>query len=456
MQDFKEKFIAVLGAGIEGFSSAAFLKKKGAYVTVLDQKTESELDPEIVRKFRELYIETIFAPNCLTNLSKFEILLRTPGIRPDLAELQQAVQNGAVLTSNTKVFFDNCPAKIIAVTGTKGKGTTASLIAEILKRAGKTAHLGGNIGTPALDLLPNITPNDLVVLELSSFQLFDLQKSPHVAVVLMVVAEHLDWHKNVKEYKEAKFNIAKYQNPQDFTIVSIDYPASKEFLNIGQGKKLQVSIESELSNGVFVSNGQLYRRVGAAAELVVPVDQVGLFGKHNLENIAAAVGAVTALGVKVEPMIEAIKEFKGLEHRLEFVKDVNGVKYYNDSFSTTPETAIAAIKSFSQPEIVILGGSDKGSDYTELGQQIANSQNVKAVILIGQMGPKIKEAIDKAGEFKGKFLEGAKNMGEIVAQAKEIAENGDMALLSPACASFDMFKNYKDRGIQFKETVNKL
>lgn len=453
---FKEKLVGVLGAGMEGVSSAAYLKQQGAYVTVLDQKTKDQLETSIVEQLTTLGVQNIFAPDCLKDLSRFELLVRTPGIRPDIPEVKTAVAAGRLVTSNTKIFFEKSPAQIVGVTGTKGKGTTASLITEILNRAGKKAYLGGNIGTPALDLLPSLTPADYVVLELSSFQLFDLEKSPHVAVVLMVVPEHLDWHKDVNEYKEAKFNIVRYQNPQDFTIVNIDYPISSEFLNIGPAKKIQVSTERELSNGVFISNDQIYRRVGVAAERVMGTTEVSLVGEHNLENILAAIAAVTTLGVGVDHVSQAVREFKGLEHRLEFVKEVNGVRYYNDSFSTTPETAIAAIKSFTSPEILILGGSDKGSDYSELGKTVVDSSNIKAIILIGQMAGKIKEAIQRAGEFKGKVLENAGSMEQIFSQIKNVSENGDIVLLSPACASFDMFKNYKERGKFFKEIVNKL
>lgn len=453
---YKEKFVGVIGAGVEGLSSANYFKNEGAYVTVLDQKTIDQLDPDIVQKLNSLGVKTVFSPSCLDNLASYEILVRTPGIRPDIPQLLQAKEQGKTITSNTKVFFSHAPAITIGVTGTKGKGTTASLIYEILKRAGKKAFLGGNIGIPALDLLPNLTPADYVVLELSSFQLFDLDRSPHVAVILMVVQEHLDWHKDINEYKQAKFNIAINQNPQDFAVVNVDYPMSKEFLEVGQAKKLEISTKNELSNGVFLANDQIYRRVGVAAERVITTSEVGLVGAHNLENILAAVGAVTALGVAVQPITRAIKEFKGLENRLELVREVDSVKYYNDSFSTTPETAIAAIKSFSQPEIIILGGSDKGSDYTELGQTIVNTPNIKAVILIGQMGPKIKETIQKAGEFKGQIKEGAKDMAEIFSQIKEVKESGDVVLLSPACASFGMFKNYKERGDQFKSEVVRL
>lgn len=456
MSLFSEKLVAVLGAGIEGYSSATYLKSQGAYVTVLDQKSKEEIEADLVNKFSALGVETKFHPDSLSDLTRYEILVRTPGIRPDLPAIENRIKSGATLTSNTKIFFEQAVGKIIGVTGTKGKGTTSTLIYQILRTAGKKVFLGGNIGTPALELLPQLSPDSFAILELSSFQLFDLTKSPHLAVVLMVKSEHLDWHKDLAEYKGAKFNIITHQGPADFAVINVDYPISKEFLELGSGKKIQVSTKSELNSGVFLTNDSVYRRVGVAAERVVGVSEIGLLGRHNWENVVAAVGAATALGINLEPIALAVKSFKGLENRLEFVKDVDGVRYYNDTFSTTPETAIAAIKSFSQPEIVILGGSDKGSDFTELGQTIIGSTNVKAVILIGQMAGNIKAAIEKAGQFKGQIKEGAKDMGEIVSQAKEVAESGDIVLLSPACASFGMFKNYKERGRLFKEEVNKL
>ncbi|HSX57655.1 MAG TPA: UDP-N-acetylmuramoyl-L-alanine--D-glutamate ligase [Candidatus Saccharimonadales bacterium] len=456
MRVYKEKLVAVIGAGVEGYSSATFLKNQGAFVTVLDQKTKDQLGSEVVEKFSSLGVKTNFGPDSLTDLSHFEILVRTAGIRPDVAQIDARVKQGATLTSNTKIFFDQTSAKIIGVTGTKGKGTTATLIYQILRTAGKNVFLAGNIGNPALDLLPQLTPESFVVLELSSFQLFDLDKSPHVAVVLMVVEEHLDWHKDIHEYKAAKFNLVAHQGAADFAVINIDYPHSREFLELGNSKKIQVSTKAELNTGIFVSNDSIYRRLGAAAERVVGLSEIGLLGKHNWENVASAVGAATALGIAINPINTAIKNFKGLEHRLEFVRELEGVKYYNDTFSTTPETAIAAIKSFTAPEIVILGGSDKGSNYEELGKEIVNAANVKTVVLIGQMAGKIKEAIEKAGQFKGEIKEGAKDMAEIVSQARESAKSGDIIVLSPACASFGMFKNYKDRGMQFKEIVNKL
>jgi len=453
--EFKGKKIAVLGTGIEGLSSAKFLKEAGALVTLLDQKNQDQLTADTIMAARSLNLDVYWGANYLTFLNQFEIIVRTPSIRPDLPTLSLAKGHGALVTSNTQIFFDLCPCPIIGVTGTKGKGTTSTLIYEILKKEGKSVFLGGNIGNPPLDFLAQLKPSDLVVLELSSFQLFDLTKSPQVAVVLMVTSEHLDWHKDATEYKEAKFNIVRNQRPEDFAIVNIDYQVSREFLQVGQGQKISVSSHSTLESGVYLKNEFVYRNFGKE-EKVVEIEKVGLIGPHNLENVVAAVGAASALSVSVDSISQAIQEFKGLEHRLELVREEAGVKFYNDSFSTTPETAIAAIKSFQDREILILGGSDKGSDYTELGRTIVSAQNVKALVLIGQMGSKIKLAVEAAGSFSGKILEGAKNMEEIVTQAKSVAQSGDVVLLSPACASFDMFPNYKERGRQFKEVVNSI
>ena len=455
MLSFKDKKVAILGTGVEGISSARYLKSQGALVTLLDQKNQDQLPNEVVAQAQNLKVDVFWGPGYLKTLNKFDLIIRTPGIRPDLPELLEAKRRGLEVSSNTKIFFDLCPCPIIGVTGTKGKGTTSTLIAKILEKAGKGVYLGGNIGKPPLDFLLELKSEDWVVLELSSFQLFDLTQSPHVAVVLMVTSEHLDWHVSSQEYKEAKFNIASHQTEKDFAVVNVDHPASKEFLEVGSGKKVNVSGKRELDKGVYVREGLIYRRFGPE-EKVIETGKVGLIGPHNLENVVAAVGAVSVLDIPLEPIVEAIQEFKGLEHRLEFVRELDGVKYYNDSFSTTPETAIAAIKSFTQPEIVILGGSDKGSDYTELGQVISSAKNIKALVLIGLMGPKIKEAIEKFGGFRGKILEGAKNMEEIVSQARGEAKSGNVVLMSPACASFDMFKNYKHRGELFKEEVRKL
>jgi len=451
--DFKGKKVAVIGVGVEGKSTLNYLEDKNAKLFLLDQK--ETLDPEIITLAKSIGVQLHLGKNYLETVDQFDLIFRSPGVRPDLPELLRAKEAGVRVTSQTKYFFDTCPCPIVGVTGTKGKGTTATLIFEMLKADGRKVFLGGNIGQAPLDFLQKLTGESIVVLELSSFQLIDLEKSPQVGVVLMITSEHLDWHQNTSEYIEAKKPIVKYQSERDFALVNVDYPTSKEFLAVGGGHKIAVSTKEKLEMGVFIEKGIIYRNL-KSPERVVQVEEVGLIGPHNLENIVAAVGAASVLEVPLDSIVQVVKEFKGLEHRLEFIRETAGVKFYNDSFSTTPETAIAAIRSFSEPEILILGGSSKNSDFMNLGKEIISRENLKALILIGQEGPRIKKAINTQGEFKGQILEGAKSMEEIISQARDVADSGDIVLLSPACASFDMFKNYKERGELFKKEVMNL
>ena len=427
--DFKEKKIAVIGQGLEGESSAKFLKEKGAEVTVLDQKQGGKY---------------------LDGLEKYDLIVRSPGVR--LPELERKVSKDKI-TSQTKLFFDLCPAPIIGVTGTKGKGTTASLIYEMLKAEGKDAYLGGNIGVPPFDFLNKLNKDSIVVLELSSFQLIDLHKSPHIAVVLMITSEHLDYHKDVLDYVSAKRNILRFQKSDDFAIINREYPASNESDVETNAKVYFVSREREIDEGCFARDGKIVIRTKERELPVFETKDLILRGEHNFENVCAAVMAAYLSGVSVKNIQNVLADFKGLEHRLELVGQVNGVEYYNDSFSTTPETAIAAIEAFEEPEILILGGSSKKSNFEELGQLISGKGNIKAIIGIGVEWPKIKEHIKSSSIL---IIEDATNMNQIVQAASKIALPGDVVLLSPACASFDMFKNYKDRGEQFKSEVHKL
>ncbi len=429
MADFKGKKIAVLGLGVEGESSVEFFKKQGAQVSVLDIKDNK---------------------GYLKDLNQYDIIVRSPGVRLDNLEILEGK-----VTSQTKLFFDLCPCSIIGVTGTKGKGTTSSLIYEMLKTEGKDAYLGGNIGVPPLTFLEKLTSGSIVVLELSSFQLIDLSKSPHIAVMLMTTSEHLDWHKDVLEYIDAKRNILRHQVESDFAIVNKDYPASRESDVYSSAQIFYVSREDEVMEGCFVKNENVTVRRGGVEQEIIETAEILLPGKHNLENVCAAAMAAILAGVSRKNIAQVLRTFKGLEHRLELAREVNGVRYYDDSFSTTPETAIAAIEAFTEPEILILGGSSKKSDFKELGQLIFEKPNIKAIIGIGVEWERIKESIghQRAGLT---YIEDCKNMTEIIIAVSKIAEDGDVVLLSPACASFGMFENYKDRGEQFKKEVNNL
>lgn len=453
--DFKNKKIAVLGFGVEGVASAKYLHGKGAVVYVLDKRQKGELDQQFVTPIERLGVQFVVGENYLSDLSQYDMIVRSPGVKRSMPELVQAEKDGVMITSQTKLFFDLCPAKIIGVTGTKGKGTTSSLIYEMLKADGRDVYLGGNIGFPPFAFLNQLTGQSIVVLELSSFQLQDLGKSPHIAVMLMVTSEHLDYHATVEEYVDAKRNILRYQTQDDFAILNRDYPATNESDIHTDGKIFFVSRERETDNGCFAFGGKIIIRKNGNDQEVIKTEDVFLPGKHNLENVCAAVMAANLAGVGREEIAYVLRSFKGLEHRLELVREIDGVKYYDDSFSTTPETAIAAIEAFDNPEILILGGSSKNSDFSELGKVIRHAKNIKAIIGIGEEWERIKLLISHTTD-KILLIEGAVTMDQIVQAASKLAQPGDVVILSPGCASFDMFKNYKDRGEQFKKAVSSL
>lgn len=450
LSDLQNRKIAILGYGIEGKAVADFLHKRGIEYAVMDKKDGGDY---------------------LKDLSDYEIIFRSAGIRADLPEIQKAVAGGSKLTSQIKFFMENCPAQIIGVTGTKGKGTTAKLIYEILKRADKSAYLAGNIGIPAIGMLDQLKAEDLVVLELSSFQLQDMETSPHIAVVLMIAPEHLDYHKDEEEYIQAKTAISKFQTARDFAVINFDSQAAIRIGKLGGAKKLYVQTVAadglekanpfeaykpgdflKIKDGVFAeqAHGQIYTVERGELQFFCNVADLPLRGFHNVQNVGAAIAVAGILKIKPQITLDAVREYKGLEHRLEFVCERAGIKFYNDSVGTTPESALAAMHSFSEPQIAILGGAGKKVDYSVLAKSAAKIKNLKAVILIGQIAPQLKEFFVQA-DFNGVIKEGAKNMAEIFAQIREIAEKGDTVLLSPATSSFDMFKDYKDRGEQFKK-----
>lgn len=461
--DFKNKKVAILGFGIEGESSINFLLDNKAKVSVIDVRDRDQFENEKIAKFEKMGVDFKFDayPD---DFSKFDLIVRSPGISPLSKVIEKVKKQGIEVTSPTKIFFELCPCPIIGVTGTKGKGTTSTLIYEMLKKQASLAedgesrrgvYLGGNIGTPPLDFLNDLKSDSKVVLELSSFQLQDLTKSPKISVVLMVTSEHLDYHKDLSEYVDAKRNILRFQTAKDFAIVNRDYPASNESDIHTDAKVYRVSRLQNVDQGCFVRDDYIYLKMGDREEKVMPVKDILLPGKHNLENVCAAILAATIAGAHMDSIIPVLKSFAGLEHRLELVRLFNGVKYYDDSFSTTPETAMAAIEAFTEPEILILGGSSKNSDFTELGKTIREATNIKAIIGIGAEWPEIRAQIETVG-LPIQFIEDCQNMQEVVAAARVIATLGDVVILSPACASFGMFKNYKERGEKFKEEVNNL
>jgi len=447
-----KKNIAIFGFGSEGVSAVNFLGKNNR-VSIFDDKDQESIDKSTFKKLKVKNVKFYFSGKKPED-EKFEMCIRSPGVRPNHPNIEFYKKKGTKLTSPTNIFFENCPAKIIGVTGTKGKGTTSTLIYEIVGGTTKNVFLAGNIGTPALEILPKLNKNSTVILELSSFQLTDLKYSPHIAVVLMVTSEHLDWHKNLAEYRQAKESIVKFQTSRDFAVINQDFEASKRLVKLTKAKIYFFSTLDE-TNGVFLENGEVISSIHGREE-IIKNSKILLAGKHNLQNVCAATLVSKILNISNQSISNALSTFKGLKHRLQLVKEVQGVKYYNDSYSTIPETTIAAIEALPGPKILILGGSSKKSDFTALADHIVSDIKIKAIILIGKEAHKIKKSLLLAGGFRGKLIENLTDMKDIVKSAQSTAQRGDSVILSPACASFDMFANYEDRGQQFTDGVLKI
>jgi UDP-N-acetylmuramoylalanine--D-glutamate ligase len=423
--------IAIAGYGLEGKSNYAYFKARGE-VTIVDERDHVDDLPDGVA--------TILGAGAFDKLADFDMVVRTAGLNP-----HKILTNGKVWSA-TREFFEQCETPIIGVTGSKGKGTTASLIASILRAGGKTVELVGNIGVPALDALAAANNADVVVYEMSSFQLWDLEQSPNVAVVLMIEPDHLDVHASMEEYVQAKANIARWQTADDILVVN----AANEYSQ-------QIAAQSQARQVPFQSDGAAHVADDAfwyGDTRLCDVSALKLPGRHNLDNACAAIDAAWPWVQTGETIAKGLAGFTGLPHRLKFVREVAGASYYDDSIATTPGSAIAAMFAFTQSKVLILGGSSKGADFGELAQ-IASDQNVRQVIAIGDEAPRITAALEAKGVVV-KNLGSDVTMTAVVNEARAAAQSGDVVILSPACASFGMFKNYADRGEQFIACVNAL
>lgn len=428
--------IALVGYGVEGLSAYTYFSKvyPDAEFVVYDESDQPKFE-------LPSGVELKSGTSVLQQVIEADIVVRSPAVAPS------KIQTSGRVTSVTREFFDKCPAPIIGVTGSKGKGTTASFIYEILTAVGKKAWLIGNIGKPALDVLQDVSPDDVIVYELSSFQLWDLEKSPHVAVVLMVEPEHLDVHADTDEYVMAKANIRKYQTADDVCFYHPTNQYARQIVESGQGRSARYGIKND--GAVYVSSNTFFIQ----SDPICNTDSVQLPGQHNLENACAAISAALEYTDDFSAVEKGLRAFQGLPHRLKLVREVNDIKYYDDSIATTPGSAIAALKAFDEPKVIILGGSDKGADFNELAEMITKN-NVREVITIGKLGPHIAELIRSKGFDQISEVVGG--MPAIVEAAQGAARPGDVVIMSPACASFDMFKNYADRGEQFIAAVEKL
>ncbi len=452
----RNKKVAVLGIGISNIPLIKYLCNLGVDVTAFDKSEESKLKCSLI-DFEGGNVKFCLGINYLDSLKGFDIIFRTPGVRYDIPELVKAVEEGAELTSEMEVFMDLCPAEIFAVTGSDGKTTTTTLIYKMLKAEGYKCWLGGNIGNPLLSQIDEIKESDKVVLELSSFQLHTMKKSPHIAVITNLSPNHLDVHKSMEEYVEAKKNIYKYQTQGSKLILNYDNKITKSFADEAKGEVRFFCRINELDNGATLKNKKLvYKFVDKQIEIVEDED-ILIHGVHNVENYLAAIAAVIDY-VEPNTIKEVATTFKGVEHRNEAIAEIEGVRFYNDSIASSPTRTIASLRSFRHKVILITGGYDKKIPYDSMGEVII--EKVKLLILIGKTGPKIEKAlideIERTGEGKDIPVIYKSTLEDAVYTAYENAEVGDIITLSPASASFDMFRNFEERGNRFREIVNEL
>lgn len=452
--------IAVLGYGVEGKAMVNYLLEHEYHnLTVCDQNVD--LKTEMPQG-----VSVNLGPRYLEELDKFDVIFRSPGIRYLDPYVQFAVQKGVEMSSPTQFFIDQCPCPIVGVTGTKGKGTTCTLIFEMLKRGGWKSgvdlFLGGNIGQCPMEFLDNLKRSSLVILELSSFQLQDLKKSPRYAVMLNTTSDHLDYHVDRDEYLQAKEKLLTAQNKKSVAVLNKDYEYIKYYAPLVNGSLKWVSVKKKVKDGAYVMNDEIYYSKKGKSKKIAAVSEVALIGSHNLENILPAVVIAKELGVENEACHEVIKEFKNLPYRLQFTREVGGIKFYNDSYSTTPGTSMAAVDSFEEPTVLIAGGYDKGADYNEWAVKILTKPNLHTVILMGATAEKMEKALieaeSKLGEarvYPTKILR-RNNMEDAVVDAYAESDEGGVVVLSPAAASFDVYKNYKERGNEFVAQVRKL
>lgn len=442
------KKVAVAGIGISNMPLIQFLVRCGADVTACDRKPEKEIAG--VPLLKNLGVALKCGESYLNELH-CDWFFRTPGMHPELEEVQQLRKCGTKITSEIELFFDLCPAQIIAVTGSDGKTTTTTLIGKMLEQAGYRCWIGGNIGNPLIGEIGRIEPKDKVVLELSSFQLSTLKKSPEIAVLTNISPNHLDWHRSMEEYVQAKMQIFLHQQPSEMLILNAEDTYTDAFVKDAKGKIRLFRRNGTVENGVYCKDGTIYFRENGVSEKIMDTGIIRIPGAHNIENYMAAIAAVRHM-VSIQDIIAVAKTFEGVAHRLEFVAEKNGVCFYNDSIASTPTRTAAALQSFAENVILIAGGYDKKIPFDQLGQLI--QERVQCLVLTGATSGKIKQAVEKAGGNVPVLM--CKNLQQAVQTAYEQAHPGDVILLSPACASFDQFTNFEHRGNAFKEYVNKL
>ena len=441
------------GIGVSNTPLILDFLSKGARVYACDRRSREQIG-ELADRIEAAGAVLRLGEGYLDRL-EVDIIFRTPGMSFNLPELEAARKRGIAVTSEMEVFFDLCPATIFAVTGSDGKTTTTTLIAKMLEKEGKKVFVGGNIGKPLLPIIEEVTADDFVVVELSSFQLISMRKSPDIAVVTNVAPNHLDIHKDMDEYVEAKKNILLHQNAFSRTVLNADNDITTSFSKYVRGQSLSFSMEKPLKNGAWLdTDGTLHMAYRGIDVPVMHRSEITVLGDHNVANYLAAISAVWGY-VGVDTIRKVAEEFTGVEHRIEFVREVNGVKYFNDSIASSPTRTIAGLKAFDQKVILIAGGYDKHIPFEPMVPYIID--RVKTLYLCGNTADKIEKAVRADRNYNGvPEIIRVKDIDEAVSEAHKNAVSGDIVTLSPACASFDAFPNFMARGNHFKELVNKL
>lgn len=442
------KNIGVLGIGVSNLPVIELLNNLGAFVTAFDRRTEDKFDDATLNMLRQNTKNLVLGESYLDNIDKMEILIKTPGIHPHTPEILRAQEKGVFVTSEMEIFLSACPCKVIGVTGSDGKTTTTTLICEILTADGYSCHIGGNIGKPLLPIIEFIDPSDVVILELSSFQLQTMGYSPDIAVITNIAPNHLDYHKDMQEYIDAKKNIFTSQSNGGKLIINADNDITNSFDDEATGEVVKFSLHNKVNHGAYIYRGKIYYN----GEPILKTEDILLPGEHNVDNYLAAICATYGL-VDTMSVVKVAKTFGGVAHRLELIREYNGVKFYNDSIASSPTRTTAGLKSFDRKVILIAGGYDKKIPFDGFGKIIV--EKTKAVVLIGATANKIRCEIENENQKQNTNVPviNCVNLEEAVKSANSLALEGDIVLLSPACASFDMFKNFEERGNEFRRIV---
>ncbi len=450
-KEIKGKKVSVIGVGVSNIPAIIYLNKLGAKIIARDKNEEI---PEKLKKLDN--IEFVLGENYLSNLKDSDYIFRSPGVKPSTPEIVEAQKNGVVLTSEMETFIHLTDATVIAITGSDGKTTTTTLTSLFLKEAGKKVYVGGNIGTPLLDKVEEITKDDYVVLELSSFQLMTMNEKIDRAAITNVAPNHLDYHKDYEEYIEAKARVFKNQDENGILVLNEDNEFTNRYESQAKGKIRKFSLEKETKCGVYYKDGKVVSSVSGNIKEIMDAKDIKIVGMHNVANVCTAASLV--VDICGEKAIKNVAmNFGGVEHRMELVREIEGVKWYNDSIASSPSRTIAGLKAFNQKIILIAGGYDKHIPYDVMGPYLLDK--VKLMILVGTTSPLIKEAAVKEAIKTGRDVMPIvefDNLKDAVEYAKNNSNAGDIVAMSPASASFDLYKNFMIRGDYFKELVNNI